>query len=182
MQGRSIMSVRDLLVLYVRFRRCLKMLHLVLGVVGQLCRHGFPPCGSARWGFGHSPRVADFLDEDLVVRPSSQTCSVVVWSFVPPHRLARWGLGRSPCPVDLLRGDLVVPPTSQTCSVGTWLVNGLLGPCFVAEGPAGKNSFGKNCLYMMPKLPLMKLRCYSVSEDEGSNQLKDRMTFLPMRV
>jgi hypothetical protein len=45
----------------------------------------------------------------------------------------------------------------------------LLGPCFVAEGPAGRNSFGKSCLYVMPKLPLMKLRCYSVSEDEGSN-------------
>jgi hypothetical protein len=53
----------------------------------------------------------------------------------------------------------------------------LLGPCFVAEGPAGRNSFGKSCLYVMPKLPLMKLRCYSVSEDEGSNRLKDGMTF-----
>jgi hypothetical protein len=53
----------------------------------------------------------------------------------------------------------------------------LLGPCFVAEGPAGRNSFGKSCLYVKPKLPLMKLRCYSVSEDEGSNRLKDGMTF-----
>jgi hypothetical protein len=53
----------------------------------------------------------------------------------------------------------------------------LLGPCFVAEGPAGRNSFGKSCLYVMSKLPLMKLRCYSVSEDEGSNRLKDGMTF-----
>jgi hypothetical protein len=40
-----------------------------------------------------------------------------------------------------------------------------------------KNGFGKNFLYVMPKLPLMKLRCYSVSEDEGSNRLKYRMTF-----
>jgi hypothetical protein len=53
----------------------------------------------------------------------------------------------------------------------------MLGPCFVAEGPAGRNSFGKSCLYVMPKLPLMKLRCYSISEDEGSNRLKDGMTF-----
>jgi hypothetical protein len=41
----------------------------------------------------------------------------------------------------------------------------LLGPCFIAEGPTGRNSFGKSCLYVMPKLPLMKLRCYSVSKD-----------------
>jgi ribonuclease HI len=53
----------------------------------------------------------------------------------------------------------------------------VLGPCFVAEGPVGRNSFGKSCLYVMPKLPLMKLRCYSVSEDEGSNRLKDGITF-----
>jgi hypothetical protein len=53
----------------------------------------------------------------------------------------------------------------------------LLGPCFVVEGPAGKSSFGKSCLYVMPNPSLMKLRCYSVSEDEGSNRLKDGMTF-----
>jgi hypothetical protein len=35
----------------------------------------------------------------------------------------------------------------------------LLGPCFVAEGPAGTNA--------VPKL---------VYEDEGSNRLKDEMT------
>jgi hypothetical protein len=28
----------------------------------------------------------------------------------------------------------------------------------------------------VPKLPLMKLRYYNVSEDEGSNRLKDEMT------
>jgi hypothetical protein len=33
------------------------------------------------------------------------------------------------------------------------------------------------CLYVVPKLPLMKLRYYNVSEDEGSNRLKDGMTF-----
>jgi hypothetical protein len=27
----------------------------------------------------------------------------------------------------------------------------LLGPCFVAEGPAGRNSFGRSCMYVMPK-------------------------------
>jgi hypothetical protein len=34
----------------------------------------------------------------------------------------------------------------------------VLGPCFVAEGPAGRNTFGKTCLYVIPKLPLIKLR------------------------
>jgi hypothetical protein len=29
---------------------------------------------------------------------------------------------------------------------------------------------------VLPKLPLMKLRYYNVSEDEGSNRLKDGMT------
>jgi hypothetical protein len=51
------------------------------------------------------------------------------------------------------------------------------GVCFVAEGPAGRNTFGKTCLYVIPKLPLMKLRYYNVSEDEGLNRLKDGMTF-----
>jgi hypothetical protein len=27
----------------------------------------------------------------------------------------------------------------------------LLGPCFVAEGPEGRNSFGWSCLYVMSK-------------------------------
>jgi hypothetical protein len=31
-------------------------------------------------------------------------------------------------------------------------------------------------LNVVPKLPLMKLRYYNVSEDEGSNRLKDEMT------
>jgi hypothetical protein len=53
----------------------------------------------------------------------------------------------------------------------------VLGPCFVAEGPTGRNTFGKVCLYEIPNLPLMKLRYYGVSEDEGSNRLKSRMTF-----
>jgi hypothetical protein len=55
-----------------------------------------------------------------------------------------------------------------------------MGPCWDhASSPKvlQENSFDKSCLYVMPKLPLMKLRCYSVSEDEGSNRLKDRMTF-----
>ena len=41
----------------------------------------------------------------------------------------------------------------------------------------GETASAKSCLYVMPKLPLMKLRCYSVSEDDGSNRLKDGMTF-----
>jgi hypothetical protein len=35
----------------------------------------------------------------------------------------------------------------------------------------------KTWLYVVPKLPLMKLRYYSISEGEGSNRLKDGMTF-----
>jgi hypothetical protein len=58
----------------------------------------------------------------------------------------------------------------------------VLGPCFVAEGPAERNSFGWSCSYVMPKVPFMKLRYYSISEDEGSNRLKDRMTFWSIRV
>jgi hypothetical protein len=53
----------------------------------------------------------------------------------------------------------------------------MLGPCFVAEGPAGRNTFGKTCLYVTPKLTLMKLRYFSISKGEGSNRLKDGMTF-----
>jgi hypothetical protein len=53
----------------------------------------------------------------------------------------------------------------------------VLGPCFVAEGPAGRNTFGKTCLYVTPKLSLIKLRYFSVSEGEGSNRLKDGVTF-----
>jgi hypothetical protein len=29
----------------------------------------------------------------------------------------------------------------------------------------------------MPKIPFTKLRNYNISEDEGSNRLKDKMTF-----
>jgi hypothetical protein len=53
----------------------------------------------------------------------------------------------------------------------------LLGPCFVAEGLAKRNSFSWSCLNMMPKIPFTKLRNYSISEDKGSNRLKDKMTF-----
>jgi hypothetical protein len=45
----------------------------------------------------------------------------------------------------------------------------VLGPCFVAEGPTGRNTFSKTWLYVIPKIPLMKLRYYSISEGEGSN-------------
>jgi hypothetical protein len=56
-------------------------------------------------------------------------------------------------------------------------VGKLLGPCFVAEGPIKRNSFGSSCLNMMPKTPITKLRNYNISEAVGSNRLKDRMTF-----
>jgi hypothetical protein len=43
-----------------------------------------------------------FLDEDLVVRPALQVCSLGTRSFALPRRLARRGLGRSPCLADFL--------------------------------------------------------------------------------
>jgi hypothetical protein len=53
----------------------------------------------------------------------------------------------------------------------------LLGSCFVAEGPAGRKHLQQICLYEIPMLPLIKLRHYSMSKDEGSNRLKDGITF-----
>jgi hypothetical protein len=48
----------------------------------------------------------------------------------------------------------------------------LLGPCFIAEGPAGRNSFGKSCLYVMPKLPLMKLHIIAYPKMKDRTDLK----------
>jgi hypothetical protein len=53
----------------------------------------------------------------------------------------------------------------------------LLGPCFVAEGPAERNSCGWSRSYVMTKVSFMKLWGYNISKDEGSNRLKDRMNF-----
>jgi hypothetical protein len=53
----------------------------------------------------------------------------------------------------------------------------LLGSCFVVEGPAERKHLRQICLYVIPKLPLIKLRHYSVSKDEGSNRLKDGIIF-----
>jgi hypothetical protein len=53
----------------------------------------------------------------------------------------------------------------------------VLGSCFVAEGHAGRKHLQQIYLYEIPKLPLIKLRRYSVSKDEGSNRLKDGITF-----
>jgi hypothetical protein len=72
-------SDRDLLVLYVRFKRGLAMLHLVATIglrltatiMGRHRRLGFPPCGSSRWGFGRSPHPIDLIGGDSVVRPAS---------------------------------------------------------------------------------------------------------------
>jgi hypothetical protein len=92
-RGCSVVSARDIFVLYVRFERGLVMLRLVAVVVGQVC--------------GPGSSLVDLLGEDLVVRPASQTCSARHWSVAPPRKLARWGFGRSPRPTDLLSGDLV---------------------------------------------------------------------------
>jgi hypothetical protein len=81
-------------------------------------------------------------------------------------------------PYPLPHIDQIVDSTAG-CETLSFLdaYSGLLGPCFVAEGPTGRNTFGKTWLYVIPKLPLMKLRYYSISEGEGSNRLKDGMTF-----
>jgi hypothetical protein len=100
------MSARDLLLLYVRSRCGLVMLCLVAAVVDRR--------------IGPGSFLTDPLDGDLVVHPTSPTCSVRAWSFAPPRKLARRGLGRSPRLADLLGGALVVHPASQTCSVDTW--------------------------------------------------------------
>lgn len=68
----------------------------------------------------YSPRLIEFLDGDLVARPTSQACSTRTWSFTSPHRLARWELGHLPRLTDLLSRDLVGRHALQTCSVGTW--------------------------------------------------------------
>jgi hypothetical protein len=78
------------------------------------------------------------------------------------------------CPADRTRTSLVLLPRNQLLisiriPYYRYPGTGVLGPCFVAEGPAGRNTFGKACLYVIPKLSLMKLRYYNVSEDEGSN-------------
>jgi hypothetical protein len=109
------------------------MMRLVATIVGQQRQPEFLLCGSTRRELGRSPRLAKFLDGDLVARPDSQTCSAGtwsfglpcrlacrrLWSFVPPRRLARWGFGRSLRLTDSLDGALVVRSASQTCSMGT---------------------------------------------------------------
>jgi hypothetical protein len=79
--------------------------------------------------------------------------------------------------VERLQRELVERDQAIDWAMSSRSIAWVLGPCFVAEGPAGRNTFGKTCLYVIPKLSLMKLRYYSVSEDEGSNRLKDGMTF-----
>jgi hypothetical protein len=64
MQGCSIVSARDLLVLYVRFTHGLAMLRLVPTIVVRQRRSEFSPCGSGQQGFGRAP--------------SLQTCSMGV--------------------------------------------------------------------------------------------------------
>ena len=83
------------------------MLRLVAAVVGRQRRPEFLPCGSARLELGRSPRLADLLGGDLVVRSASHTCSVGTWLFALPRRLARRGFDHMPLLADLLGEDLV---------------------------------------------------------------------------
>jgi hypothetical protein len=52
-----------------------------------------------------------------------------------------------------------------------------VGTMLRRQRSCGKKHLRQICLYVVPKLPLMKLRYYNTSEDEGSNRLKDGMTF-----
>jgi hypothetical protein len=116
------MSVRDILVLYVRSGRGLVMLCLAVAVVRRLRRPEFLLRGSARRGLSCLPCLACLLSGDLVVRPPLQACSMGTWSVAPPLKLARRGLGRSPRLAVLLGRDMVVCPALQTCSTETWSV------------------------------------------------------------
>jgi hypothetical protein len=75
---------------------------LVVRLASRNCSAGAwsfaPPRRLARWGFGHSPCLAELLGRDLVAGLL--------------HKLARWGLGRSPRLADLLGRGLLARPAS----------------------------------------------------------------------
>jgi hypothetical protein len=52
----------------------------------------------------------------------------------------------------------------------------LLGVCFVAEDPKKENTFGRSSQEQAPKLLPIELRHNDISQDEGSNRLKDGLT------
>jgi hypothetical protein len=52
----------------------------------------------------------------------------------------------------------------------------LLGPCFVAEGPAGKKHLRQTLSGAAPKLSPLKLRRYDRSQEKGVNRLKDEVS------
>jgi hypothetical protein len=52
---------------------------------------------------------------------------------------------------------------------------GLVGVMLRRRRSCRKKHLRQIRLNVVPKLPLMKLRYYNVSEDEGSNRLKDEM-------
>jgi hypothetical protein len=88
MRGCSIASARALLILYVRFGRGLPASACVFFIWISLAgTWSFTlPHRLARRGHGRSPRLADLLGEDLVVRPTMQTYSVRNWSVNGPKR------------------------------------------------------------------------------------------------
>jgi hypothetical protein len=103
------------------------------GVIHRVCQRPFDIVCMVQTWFGDVASCCDHCGpvasawvpslwirscRSLVVRPTSQTRSAGVWSFIPPCRLAQRGLGHSPRLVDLLGGDLVVCLASQTCSAG----------------------------------------------------------------
>jgi hypothetical protein len=52
----------------------------------------------------------------------------------------------------------------------------LLGVCFVAEDPIRKKHLRQILSKAVPKLSSIKLRHSGMSQDEGLNRLKDKMT------
>jgi hypothetical protein len=120
-RGCTIVFVRDLLILCVRSRRGLAMTRLVAVDVGQQRWHGFLPCGSTWWELGRLPCPIDLLGGNLVALPASQTCSVEVWSFTPRLANSLGGdLVVRLAPQTCLVGYLVVHPAPQTRSTRTW--------------------------------------------------------------
>lgn len=115
------MFIRDLLVMYVRFGRGLAVMLRVAADVGQQRLPRFLSCGSTWRKLGRLPCPIDLLGGNLVALPASQTCSVEVWSFTPRLANSLGGdLVVRLAPQTCLVGYLVVHPAPQTRSTRTW--------------------------------------------------------------
>jgi hypothetical protein len=64
----------------------------------------------------------------------------------------------------------------HACNTAFLQAEGTVGVMLRRRRSCRKTHLRQIRLNVVPKLPLMKLQYYNVSEDEGSNQLKDEMT------